>query len=53
MHWIVVLLLLASLFGAWNWWLSERHVQVPPGIVAPDEPLQADLDPPTTFSAKA
>jgi hypothetical protein len=51
-HWIVALLLIASLFGAWNWWSSERHDHVPPGIVAPDDPLQTDLDLPTTFSAK-
>jgi hypothetical protein len=49
---IVVLLVIASLFGAWNWWSSERHQSVPPGIVAPNEPVQNDLDPPTTFSAK-
>jgi len=51
-HWIVALLLVASLFGAWNWWSSERHEHVPPGIVAPDDPVQTNLDPPTTFSAK-
>jgi hypothetical protein len=52
MPWIVVVLFVASLFGAWNWWSSERHVHVPPGIVAPDEPLQTNLDPPTAFVAK-
>ena len=51
-HWIVALLLIASLYGAWNWWSSERHAHVPPGIVAPDDPVQTNLDPPTTFSAK-
>jgi hypothetical protein len=51
-HWIVALMLIASLFGAWNWWSSERHVHVPPGIVAPDDPVQTNLDSPTTLSAK-
>src|SRR5260221_6942794 len=45
-------MLIASLFGAWNWWSSDRHANVPPGIVAPDDPLQTNLDPPTTFVAK-
>lgn len=52
MRWTVILLVVASLFGAWNWWSSERHERVPPGIVAPDEPQQTELDPPTTFAAK-
>ena len=52
MHWVVVVLLLASLAGAWNWWTSERHVRVPPGIVAPAAPAQKLLDPPPTFVAK-
>jgi hypothetical protein len=51
-HWIVTLMLIASLFGAWNWWSSERHAHVPPGIVAPDDPLQTNDDLPVTFSAK-
>lgn len=52
MNWLVILLLAASVYGAWNWWSSERQVHVPPGIVAPDDPLQDNLDPPSTFSAK-
>ena len=52
MHWLVVVLLLASLAGAWNWWTSERHERVPPGIVAPHAPRQNALDPPPTFAAK-
>jgi len=51
-HWIVALMLVASLFGAWNWWSSERYVRQPPGVLAPDDPLQTDLDPSTTFLAK-
>jgi len=49
---VVVLLFAASLFGAWNWWSSERHERVPPGVVAPDEPVQKMIDPPTRFDAK-
>jgi hypothetical protein len=52
MHWLVVALLLASLAGAWNWWSSERHERVPPGILVPDAPVQQLLDPPSTFAAK-
>lgn len=52
MNWLFIALLLASLYGAWNWWSSERHVSVPPGIVAPAEPVQVDLEPPPVFSAK-
>jgi hypothetical protein len=43
--------LLAAL-GGWHWWTSERPVQRPPGIIAPDEPLQVDLDPPPRFDAR-
>ena len=32
--------------------MSERAVHRPPGIIAPDEPRQVDLEPPETFSAK-
>lgn len=52
MNRVVILLVVASLFGAWNWWSSERHVRVPPGIVAAAEPVQRELDVPTVFSAK-
>lgn len=48
---LLVILLLGA-FGGWHWWNTERPVQHPPGIVAPDEPLQVNLDPPTTFEAK-
>ena len=46
--WILVA---ASLFGGWNWWTSERAVTRPAGIIAPDEPVQRDLDPPRQFTA--
>ena len=50
-----VLLLVAAalcLAGGWHWWTSERAVSRPPGIIAPDEPRQVDIQPPQTFSAK-
>ena len=52
MHWIVILLLAASVWGAWNWWANEREISVPPGIVAPAYPAQVMLDPPQRFEAK-
>jgi hypothetical protein len=48
---ILIALLLGAL-GGWHWWTTERPVHRPPGIVAPDEPQQVDLDPPETFAAK-
>lgn len=38
--------------GGWHWWTSERVVERPPGIIAPDEPVQVNLDPPPRFDAK-
>ena len=52
MHWSLVLMLVAALFGAWNWWSRERHERVPPGVVAPAAPVQEALDPPPVFPAK-
>ncbi len=52
MPWLLVILTAAGLWGGWNWWTSERHVGVPPGIVAPDVPVQHNLDPRITFEAK-
>lgn len=52
MHWLVVVLLAASVWGAWNWWTHEREVSVPPGVVAPAEPVQMMLDPPPQFAAR-
>lgn len=51
MPWLIVVLLIASLFGAWNWWTSERQVHVPPGVIAPDVPMQHALEPAPTFVA--
>jgi hypothetical protein len=52
MHWIVIAMLIAGLWGAWNWWSSERHEHVPPGVVAAAEPEQRNLDGSVTFEAK-
>jgi hypothetical protein len=52
MHWLLIALLAASLWGGWNWWTSERHERVPPGIVAPADPVQRNLDTRVTFQAK-
>lgn len=49
---ILAVLLVLGTLGAWHWWSSERQVYRPPGIIAPDEPSQVDLDPPQTFAAK-
>lgn len=48
---LLISLVLAA-FGGWHWWTSERAVARPPGIIAPDEPVQVDLDPAPRFEAK-
>jgi hypothetical protein len=52
MHRFAVVALVLAVYGGWHWWSSERAVHRPPGIVAPDEPVQIDLDPPPRFEAK-
>jgi len=52
MNWLFIAMFAASLWGAWNWWSSERHVRVPPGVVAAAEPDQRNLDSRVTFDAK-
>jgi hypothetical protein len=47
----VVALALAA-YGGWHWWTTDRAVDRPPGIVAPDEPVQVNLDDPPLFEAK-
>jgi len=42
--WLVWALVVASLYGAWNWWSSEREVSRAPGITVAEEPLQGALD---------
>ena len=52
MHRFAVVALVLAAYGGWHWWSSERAVHRPPGIVAPDEPVQVDLNPPPRFEAK-
>jgi hypothetical protein len=52
MPWVMIFLLLASVYGAWHWWTSEREVTRPPGILANAEPRQQDLDTPWAFEHK-
>ena len=49
---VLAILLVLGTLGAWHWWSSEREVHRPPGVVAPDEPVQVELDPPQIFQAK-
>ena len=44
MNRLVVVIMLAALWGGWNWWRNERAEHVPPGIVAPAAPVQTNLD---------
>jgi hypothetical protein len=43
MNWSVLLLCIASAFGAWHWWTTEREVARLPGILVSDEPLRRDV----------
>jgi hypothetical protein len=43
------LMAVAGLLGGWHWWTTERVESRPPGILAPNEPLQRNLDPPPHF----
>ena len=43
------LLLVAAFLGGINWWLYERSVSRPPGVLVAAEPLQQDLDPAPQF----
>jgi hypothetical protein len=52
MHRFLLIGIVLAAFGGWHWWTSERAVHRPPGIVAPDEPVQTDLVPPPRFEAK-
>ena len=50
MHWLVVLMTVASVYGAWHWWSTEREVAHPPGVViAADAPRQESVDAPRMF----
>lgn len=50
-RWLLIGFVVAAL-GGWHWWTTERAVSRPPGIIAPDEPVQIDLDPPPQFEAR-
>src|SRR5437667_12711810 len=52
MHRFAVVALVLAAYGGWHWWTSERVVHRPPGIVAPDEPVQVNLEPSPRFEAK-
>ena len=44
-RWFAWLLLALALYGGWSWW-SGRPVVHAAGVLAPDEPAQADFDSP-------
>jgi hypothetical protein len=46
------LLLVAAFVGGLNWWIYEREVSRPPGVLASAAPRQQDLDPPPGFDAR-
>jgi hypothetical protein len=48
--WFLLLLVVASLAGGWNWWTSERSVHRAPGVLAPEEPRQRNLAPEPQFT---
>jgi len=52
MYRLLIIGALLAAWGSWHWWTSERAVERPPGVIAPDEPVQVDLDPPPRFDAK-
>jgi hypothetical protein len=52
MHRLFLVALALAIYGGWHWWTTERAVARPPGIVAPDEPVQIDFDDPTRFEVK-
>jgi len=52
MHRLAIVALVLAAYGGWHWWSSERAVYRPPGIVAPDEPVQVNLEPSPRFEAK-
>jgi hypothetical protein len=52
MHRFAIVALALAAYGGWHWWTTEREVDRPPGIVAPDEPVQVNFDEPPRFEAK-
>jgi hypothetical protein len=49
---VAVLFAIGVAWGAWNWWSSEREVAHRPGVTAPDEPRQRNLDPPLRVAVR-
>lgn len=49
MNRFLVVVVVVSLWGAWNWWHNDREERVPPGVVAAAAPVQANLDTPPRF----
>jgi hypothetical protein len=52
MYRFALVALVLAIAGGWHWWTTERPVHRPPGIVAPAEPMQVDLEPPVRFEAR-
>ena len=52
MHWAAIIAIALAAYGGWHWWTTERSVHRAPGIVAPAEPVQVNLDPAPRFEAK-
>jgi hypothetical protein len=48
----IIVVIALSAYGGWHWWTTERAVDRPPGIVAPDEPRQVNLDDSPSFELK-
>jgi len=40
MRYLFIGLCAASVYGGWHWWTAEREVRPPPGVLAPDQPVQ-------------
>jgi len=51
MRWSVYLLVAGALGGLY-WWIYDRPVSHPPGMLAAEAPAQRDLDPPPRFDAR-
>ena len=46
--WRSTLIIAAFSYGAYHWWL-DRPLDTPPGVLAPDDPVQGELEKPTQF----
>jgi len=52
MHRFAIVAVALAAYGGWHWWTTERAVDRPPGIVAPNEPVQIDIADLLRFEAK-